>query len=150
MQQARSWHTPLDAAPGVAVLVTRLSRLIYRRTNETVLGMSLKSFAVLNHLQECGSTPQQALGDLLCLDANNLVLLLNELERAGLATRRRDPSDRRRHIVEITQVGRKALRQAERGIETVEDEVLADLGDQERVALGALLARTLQAAPHPP
>ena len=39
------------------------------------------------------------------MDANNLVLLLNELEDAGLVRRVRDPADRRRHLVQITEEG---------------------------------------------
>jgi hypothetical protein len=37
------------------------------------------------------------------MDANNLVLLLNILERRGHAVRERDPNDRRRHVVNITE-----------------------------------------------
>ena len=36
------------------------------------------------------------------LDANNCVLLLNELEDAGWTQRKRDAGDRRRHMVDIT------------------------------------------------
>ena len=62
---------------------------------------------------------------MLCLDANNLVLLLNDLEAREFAFRRRDPTDRRRHLVEITEEGRRAFENAEKGIESVEDEVLS-------------------------
>ena len=80
-----------EPTPGASVLVTRLARLVYRRSPEAVLGMSLKGFAILSHLREVESTSQQALGDMLCVDANTLVLLLNELEAAGHAIRERDP-----------------------------------------------------------
>ena len=60
------------------------------------------------------------------LDANNCVLLLNELEDAGWTQRTRDPGDRRRHIVEITAEG-PARRSSGRSAaqDTLEDEVLA-------------------------
>ena len=32
------------------------------------------------------------------MDANNVVLLLNELEQPGYVARLRDPDDRRRHL----------------------------------------------------
>ena len=114
-----------EPTPGASVLVTRLARRVYRRSPEAVLGMSLKGFAILSHLREIESTSQQALGDMLCVDANTLVLLLNELEAAGHAVRERDPSDRRRHIVQLTPVGRVALRKAEAGMESVEVPVRA-------------------------
>ena len=62
---------------------------------------------------------------MLCVDANNLVLLLNDLESREFAFRRRDPADRRRHLVEITDEGLRAFDSAEKGIESVEDDVLA-------------------------
>jgi DNA-binding MarR family transcriptional regulator len=104
---------------------------------------------VLAHLREHNSIPQQELGEMLCIDANNLVLLLNDLEAAGFALRRRDPTDRRRHIVEITDGGVDALQRAEQGIESVEDEVLASLSPSERAELQALLAKALEGAPLP-
>jgi DNA-binding MarR family transcriptional regulator len=136
-----------EATPGASVLVTRLARLVYRRSPDSVLGMSLKGFAILSHLREVGSTSQQALGDMLCVDANTLVLLLNEIEAAGHATRERDPSDRRRHIVQMTPAGRVALRKAEHGLESVEEEVFVALSDEERATLRGLLAKTLDGAP---
>ncbi len=146
----------MDPPPelGSSVLLTRLARAVYRRSTEAVLGMRLKQFVALDYLREHGSLAQQALAEALHLDANNLVLLLNELEAGGLAVRRRDPGDRRRHLVEITGAGRRALERAERGMESVEDEVLAGLSPRERRQLRELLRRALagsgQGAPEPP
>ena len=109
------------------MLLTQLSRVVYRRTSEDLLGMRLKEFVMLAHLREHSPIPQQDLGETLCIDPNNLVLLLNELESRGFAYRRRDPADRRRHLVEITDEGLGAFENAERGIESVEDDVLASL-----------------------
>jgi DNA-binding MarR family transcriptional regulator len=128
------------------VLLTRLSRVVYRRATEDLLGMRLKQYIALNYLRDQGETPQQELGEALHLDANNLVLLLNDLEDDGYVERRRNPSDRRRHIVEITPEGQKALARAERALESVEDEVLAPLNGEERATLWRLLTRVLEGA----
>jgi DNA-binding MarR family transcriptional regulator len=80
---------------------------------------------------------------MLFIDANNLVLLLNDLESKEFAFRRRDPADRRRHLVEITDDGLRAFDNAEKGIESVEDDVLALLTRHERVELQELLAKAL-------
>jgi len=132
-----------STTPGVTVLVTQLSRLIYRRTSEVLLGMRVKEFASLALLREHSPVTQQELGDILCVDANNLVLLLNELESREFALRRRDPADRRRHLVEITDEGNRALDAAEKGIESVEDDVFALLTHAERAELHRLLAKSL-------
>jgi DNA-binding MarR family transcriptional regulator len=136
--------TECNRSPGAVVLLTRLARQVYRRSTEGLLGMRLKEFVTLVHLRDQGPFAQQALGDTLCLDPNNLVLLLNDLETAELVTRRRDPADRRRHIVEITPSGLTALERAERSMESVEDEVLAGLDGGERDQLRTLLARALE------
>lgn len=109
--------------------------------------MRMKEFVMLAHLREHNPIPQQELGEMLCIDANNLVLLLNELESRGFAYRRRDPADRRRHLVEITDEGLAALEKAEYGIEGVEDDVLASLSSQERAELQGLLTKALEGAP---
>lgn len=132
------------SAPGSMVLLTRLSRLVYRRATEAVLGMSLKEYMALNNLREQHSVTQQALGDALHLDANNCVLLLNALEAGHLAERRRDQQDRRRHIVELTPAGRLAVERADRALESVEDDVLGALSADERAVLHRLLLRALE------
>jgi DNA-binding MarR family transcriptional regulator len=136
-----------EPSPGSLVLLTRLSRLVYRRATEDVLGMRLKQFMALNYLHHTPGVGQRQLGDLLMLDANNCVLLLNDIEAAGWAERRRDPDDRRRHIVEITDSGREALFHAEIALDGLEDEVLGALSSDERDTLRELLGRAMADKP---
>ncbi len=140
-----STTTTTTTAPGSMVLVTRLSRVVYRRASEAVLGMSLKEYMALINLRDQTNVTQQALGDALHLDANNCVLLLNALEAGHLAERRRDQADRRRHIVELTPAGREAVERGDRALESVEDEVLGALNADERATLHRLLLRALAA-----
>jgi DNA-binding MarR family transcriptional regulator len=106
--------------------------------------MRLRQFVLLSYLRDREDTPQQDIQEALVLDPNNVVLLLNELEAAGLAERRRDPLDRRRHVVDITAAGRRALERAERAQASLEDEVLAALTAEERETLRGLLLRALE------
>ncbi len=126
------------------VLLTRLAKVVYRRSSEELLGMRLRQFVTLSFVRDHDGVSQQAVGEALCLDANNLVLLLNELDDAGHVQRRRDPSDRRRHLVELTDAGRQALLTAERAQESIEEQVLAPLSSEERATLRDLLARVLR------
>jgi len=129
-------------ATGSVGLLTQLSRVIYRRATEEVIGMRLKQLIALDHLRE-ETCLQQGLGQMLMLDPNNCVLLLNDLDEDGYIERRRDPADRRRHLVEITPAGRRALEEAERKLESLEDEVLGALTADERVRLHDLLEKAL-------
>src|SRR5215213_10444256 len=131
------------AATGSMNLLTRLSRDVYRRATEEVIGIRLKQFIALDYLREQGGTTQSQLGETLHLDKNNCVILLNDLEEDGYVARHRDPTDRRRHLVEMTTDGEKALEEAEIRLETLEDEVIGSLTDDERATLGDLLTKAL-------
>ena len=108
--------------------------------------MHLRLLITLSYLRDHDGCPQQELAEVLCMDANNVVLLLNELEDLGYVARRRDPDDRRRHLVALTDAGLQALRSAERAQETIEDDVLRALDPSDRAILWQLLTRALQGA----
>jgi DNA-binding MarR family transcriptional regulator len=131
---------------GSMVALTRLSRVVYRTATEDILGMKMKGYATLSALRN-GPMPQQQLCISMHLDANNCVLLLNDMEAAGHVRRTRDPADRRRHIVEITDAGCAALARADAALNTVEDEVLGPLDAEERETLRQLLGRALAGDP---
>ena len=125
------------------VLINHLAR-ITQRSSEAALdptGLRPRHLIALTVLRDHGATTQGALGDALRLDPSNLVGLLNELEQRGLLERRRDPHDRRRHIVELSTDGRQALLNAERALLSVQDDVLGALDEDERATLHALLLR---------
>jgi DNA-binding MarR family transcriptional regulator len=132
-----------SSGPGSVVLLTRLARVVYRKSNEELLGIRLKNLMALAYLRDHLEATQQLFSEAMHLDANNCVLLLNELEGLGFATRQRDPSDRRRHLVTITESGRIALERAEQAQETIEDDVLGALSPEERATLNRLLSLAL-------
>ena len=142
---------PMDenSSTGPILLLTQLSRLVNRRSTPELLGQTLKELAALSFLRDYDETTQQTLSDGLCIDANYCVLLLNELEADDLVERRRDPSDRRRHIVSMTDKGRTALHQAEQAQQTLEDDMLGALSTEERTQLAHLLRKAIdgQSAP---
>jgi DNA-binding MarR family transcriptional regulator len=104
-------------------------------------GLRPRHLIVLKLLSERGPASQQALADALSLDPSNVVGLLNELEERGMITRRRDPVDRRRHIVEPSPTGEDELALAYARISLVEDQLLRNLSDEERGTLYRLLIR---------
>lgn len=131
-------------ATGSIGLLTKLSKVVFRRATEEKIGMRLKQLMALEQLRDSeNACLQQGLAEMLMLDANNCVLLLNELDEAGYVERRRDPEDRRRHIVEITDAGLAALADSERRLDDLEDEVLANLSGPERRQLHELLAKAM-------
>src|ERR1700694_4032850 len=126
---------------GLITLVTRVSKAMHRRTPEAVLGMKWRDSQALGYLLKHDGATQQELGDAMLMDDNTVVLLLNELEAAGFSVRRRDPGDRRRHLVEITAAGRQAIDRSEKAQEGIEDELLRDLRQHRRATPKTLVSR---------
>jgi DNA-binding MarR family transcriptional regulator len=126
------------------LLLSRLAKQFYRRSDEALLGMHMRHLVALAYVRDHDGCPQQDLADAFLMDANNVVLLLNELEDLGYTARLRDPNDRRRHVVELTKEGHAALARSERAQRAIEDDVLQALEPEERRILRQLLARALR------
>jgi DNA-binding MarR family transcriptional regulator len=128
-------------------LLDHLAR-VGRRAAEASMapgGLRPRHLIALKLLSEHGPASQQGLAEALSLDPSNVVGLLNELEERELIVRRRDPADRRRHIVELSATGAGELCLAQARLGRVEDNLLAVLSAEERATLYRLLARAVDA-----
>lgn len=125
------------------VLIARLARAVRKRFELalTPLGLRQRHVVARGYLRGHGPTAQQMLADRLCMDASSTVCLLNELEDNDLIVRQRDRTDRRRGLVRLSPQGERALRDVDRALQAVEDEILASLNHDERSLLHSLLAR---------
>src|SRR6201992_2758425 len=130
-------------------LFFRLWRASHTRTAEALgsIGLTPALFALLNVLGARDGAIQQQLSSDMAIDPSAMVKLINELEDAGLAERRRRPGDRRAWEVSITPKGRRTLERAKRLAAEVEDEVLGGLTEADRRQLLVLLRRALVSAP---
>jgi DNA-binding MarR family transcriptional regulator len=98
-------------------------------------------FAILIALDGGSHETQGAIADALGYDRGQLVGLLDELEEKQLVERRRDPKDRRRHLVRLTPEGKRMLRRLRTLARQIEDEFLAPLSEPQRKELHGLLLR---------
>ena len=141
--------TDIEVAEFAGQLFFRLWRASHTRTAETLnsIGLTPALFALLNVLGAREGAIQQQLSSDMGIDPSAMVKLINELEDAGLADRRRRPGDRRAWQVSITPKGRRTLARARRFVTQVEDEVLGGLTAADRRQLLMLLRRALVSAP---
>src|SRR4051795_12565632 len=138
--------TRVPSAPGIAqqwptLLMIKLGRITMHRFGEALepFGIKPRHVAALIELRDRGQLTQQSLCGALHLDPTNLVATLNELEARGYATRRRDPADRRRHIVEVSKKGLAVIGKVSEAMDRVEDDLLAGFEPSEREQLERLL-----------
>lgn len=149
---AETVSTDIEVAEFAGQLFFRLWRASHTRTVEALGSIDLTPalFALLNVLGARKGAIQQQLSSDMAIDPSAMVKLINELESAGLAERRRRPGDRRAWEVVITPKGRRALDRARQLATQVEDEVLGGLSAADRRQLLALLRRALVSAPPQP
>ncbi|WBC13806.1 MarR family winged helix-turn-helix transcriptional regulator [Micromonospora sp. WMMA1998] len=127
-------------------LLQHLARRMRLRSESVLapLGLRPRHLVALTVLRDSGGISQQGLAATLQIDGTNVVGLLNDLEADELVERRRSPEDRRRHVVSLTEVGVKRLREAECALAGAEEEVLGALAPGERDLLYELLRRASQ------
>jgi DNA-binding MarR family transcriptional regulator len=147
-----SISTDVEVTEFAGQLFFRLWRACHTRTAEALesMGLTTALFGLLNVLGARAGAIQQQLSSDMGIDPSAMVTLIDELEGAGLAERRRRPGDRRAWEIAITPKGRRTLSRARRLAAQVEHEVLGGLAAGERRQLLALLRRALVSAPPQP
>jgi DNA-binding MarR family transcriptional regulator len=143
MSKPAASGAPRELIDSTTFLIKRLGFAAKDRSQEAFEGTGLMPFhfAVLALLEEDPRETQAAIADALGYDRSHVVRLLDELEERELVVRKRDPEDRRRHVVKMTPEGRKALARLRTRVRELEESFLAPLDADQRATLRALLQR---------
>jgi len=134
---------PVTASSGsVGMLLTVLGRASTRLFTDALrpIGLKPRHVAALNELRAAPLT-QQALGEQTHTDPAKLVGLLNDLEGWSLVERRRDPADRRRHIVALSACGLARLAEVDRLVAAADGRLLDGLAPEQQALLLDLLGQ---------
>jgi DNA-binding MarR family transcriptional regulator len=105
------------------------------------VGTRRHHFSLLAALDEVGPASQAELSRRTTIDRSDVVAAINELVEQGYIERSPDPADRRRNVVTMTAAGRTRLRQLDRLLAGVQDQLLGPLSPHDRIHLITLLTR---------
>ncbi|WP_433467749.1 MarR family winged helix-turn-helix transcriptional regulator [Spirillospora sp. CA-128828] len=107
-------------------------------------GIRVRHFLVLAMLSTSETLSQQEMAGYLLLDPTLMVGLVDDLEARGLCERTRDPRDRRRHSVRITEDGLDLHRRARALADEVGADVFGPLSDDEWRTVVKAIGRVMQ------
>lgn len=104
-------------------------------------GLRMLTFSALAVIGQSPRLRQSALADILAIERPNLVLILDELERAELITRDRARDDRRAYELSPTIRGRRLLEKAVAAVAAHDARMTRGLSAEERAVLIRAMAR---------
>ena len=127
----------------LGLYLTRVSRTVSRAFDDalTEAGGSLPVWLVLISLKSGRLASQRELADAVGVQGATLSHHLNAMESAGLVTRRRDPRNRRLHLVELTGAGEALFSRLREVAFAFDQRLRKGLTEQDVDQLEALLAR---------
>lgn len=133
----RPLHEPLG------LHLTRVSRAVSRAFDDAMAaaGGSLPVWLVLISLKSGQRASQRELADAVGIQGATLTHHLNAMESAGLVTRRRDPDNRRMHLVELTPAGDALFLRMFQAATAFDARLRAGLSEHDVGQLEALLTR---------
>lgn len=127
----------------IGLRLTRAARLVGRAFDEALgeAGGSLPVWLVLLNLKIQRVSSQRELAEAVGVTAPTLTHHLGAMEAEGLLVRRRDPHNRRNHIIELTERGEESFARLRDAAVRFDARLRAGFELDELVALGAQLER---------
>lgn len=125
----------------IGFLLRRASQRHLSIFSQVMAELTPTQFAVLAKLSERGTLSQNALGRQTAMDAATVKGVVDRLVGRGLLVTARDPKDRRRTKVDLSDQGREMYLAAEFRAEAITQETLSPLNPADQALLLGLLGR---------
>lgn len=131
------------ADPPLGLQLADTARTISRAFDDALAaaGGSRPSWLVLMTLKKQPTANQRQLAAAVGIQGATLTHHLNAMESAGLLTRRRDPANRRVHLVELTEHGENTFHALRRAAVAFDQQLRSGLNTDDVERLRDLLAR---------
>jgi MarR family transcriptional regulator for hemolysin len=132
---------PRPATPPIGLRLANTAKAVSRAFDDALAaaGGSLPSWLVLISLKTRQLANQRELAAAVGIQDATLTHHLNAMEAEGLVTRRRDPTNRRVHLVELTEHGEAAFHRMRTAAGTFDKRLRTGLSDDEIAALARFL-----------
>lgn len=134
---------PRPTSPPIGLHLSSTAKAVSRVFDETLAaaGGSLPSWLILISLKTRPLANQRELAAAVGIQGATLTHHLNAMENDGLITRRRDPANRRVHVVEVTEQGEAAFQRMRGAAVAFDRRLRAGIDDEEIARLAGLLDR---------
>jgi MarR family transcriptional regulator for hemolysin len=129
--------------PPIGLYLTRAARTVSRAFDDALAqaGGSLPVWLVLVNLKANPGANQRLIAEAMGISEATLTHHLNSMDADGLITRRRDPANRRVHVVELTDAGEAAFIRLRNTAAAFDRRLRRGVTDAQVGQLRALLAR---------
>ena len=133
------------ASPPIGLQLARTAKAISRAFDDALAeaGGSMPIWLVLISLKTRPLANQRELAEAVGIREATLTHHLNAMDASGLITRRRDPANRRVHLVEITEAGEVAFHRLRAAAIAFDTRLRMGIGDKEIAQLAHTLGRLL-------
>ena len=134
---------PRPARTPIGLHLARTARSVSRAFDDALAqaGGSVPVWLVLISLKSQQLRNQRELAEAVGIREATLTHHLNAMDEQGLITRRRDPANRRVHLVELTDAGEAAFQRLRGTAAAFDKQLRAGFSDDEVSDLEALLSR---------
>jgi len=127
----------------IGLRLSRAAKSVSRAFDDALAGAggSLPVWLILISLKSRDLHNQRELADVVGIREATLTHHLNAMDARGLVTRRRDPGNRRIHLVELTEEGEAVFGQLRGAAMAFDQRLRRDLSDSDIADLERLLSR---------
>src|SRR5262245_40547797 len=138
-----SWDVPRPATPPVGLKLAMTAKAVSRAFDEALAaaGGSRPAWLVLISLKTRRLRNQRELAGAVGIEGATLTHHLAAMEADGLVTRRRDPANRRVHLVELTPQGDAAFERMRVAASEFDRRLRSGIPDTEVAHFGEILDR---------
>ena len=134
---------PRPSRPPIGLHLARTARSVSRAFDDALAeaGGSVPRWLVLISLKSQQLRNQRELAEAVGIREATLTHHLNSMDEEGLITRRRDPANRRVHLVELTEAGEAAFHRMRGAAVAFDEKLRAGFSDDEMASVESLLSR---------